>query len=178
MHFGETLQPTTLLDVGAGMGQYGFLFRTSLENVGLFDINGPNATWRAKENWRVRIDGIEGYAGYITGVHDFAYNAVTIGDALECLSKISDGAYEFVIAIDILEHFWKEDGLRLLSELRRVSSRAALVSTPKIFHAQEYEANPFETHRSVWSREDLAQAGFNEVLDNADSWVAAARRTN
>lgn len=176
VQFGEALQPASILDVGVGMGQYGFLFRTNLENVGLFEIDGAKATWRPKDQWRVKIDGIEGCKDYITAVHDFAYNQVTIGDALDCLSKIADKSYEFVIAIDILEHFWKEDGWRLLSELTRVCSRAALVSTPKDFHAQEFEANPLETHRSLWSCEDLAQTGFDQVLDNAESWVATFKR--
>jgi hypothetical protein len=175
VQFGEALQPVSILDVGVGMGQYGFLFRTNLENEGLFDIDGANASWRPKDRWRIKIDGIEGCKDYITPVHDFAYNRVSIGDALECLSTIPDGSYEFVIAIDILEHFWKVDGWRLLTELKRVSSRAALVSTPKVFHAQEFEANPFETHRSLWSCEDLVQAGFGEILENNESWVAAFR---
>ena len=131
VQFGEELKPASILDVGVGMGQYGFLFRTNLENIGLFDIDGAHATWRPKERWSVKIDGIEGCKDYITPVHEFAYNTVMIGDALECLAKIADRSYEFVIAIDILEHFWKDDGWRLLSELTRVCSRAALVSTPK-----------------------------------------------
>jgi len=176
VQFGEELKPASILDVGVGMGQYGFLFRTNLENVGLFDIDGAHATWRPKERWSVRIDGIEGCKDYLTPVHEFAYNTVTIGDALECLVKIPDRSYEFVIAIDILEHFWKEDGWRLLSELARVCSRAALISTPKVFHAQEFEANPLETHRSLWSAEDLAQAGYIKILENGDSWVATLKR--
>jgi hypothetical protein len=178
VQFGEAVQPASILDVGVGMGQYGFLFRTNLENVGLFDIDGANATWRPKDRWRIKIDGIEGCKDYLTPVHDFAYNQVLVGDALECLAKIPDKSYELVIAIDILEHFWKVDGWRLLSELSRVSSRAALVSTPKIFCAQEFEANPLETHRSVWSSAELAQAGFTEILENGESWVATFKRSD
>ena len=32
----EQAAPKTLLDIGFGMGQYGFLFRIKLENVTLF----------------------------------------------------------------------------------------------------------------------------------------------
>lgn len=31
VQFGEELKPASILDVGVGMGQYGFLFRTNLE---------------------------------------------------------------------------------------------------------------------------------------------------
>lgn len=176
LKFGESLQPESILDVGVGMGQYGFLFRINLENINMFDIDGANAKWRPKKDWRVKIDGVEGYKDYITPVHDFAYNNIYIGEALECLSKIPDGAYEFVIAIDILEHFWPKDGFRLLSECARICSRAALVSTPKVFHHQEYEANPLETHRSLWGSDDLKTAGFTDFLSNNDSWVAVLSR--
>lgn len=176
VQYGEALNPSSILDVGVGMGQYGFLFRTNLENIGLFDIDGPNAAWRPKDRWRVKIDGIEGCKDYITPVHDFAYNNIFIGDALECLSKIPDGAYEFVVAIDILEHFWKVDGWIFMRELARVCSRAALISTPKDFHEQEFEANPFETHRSIWSAAELAQVGFSNVIENGESWVATLSR--
>lgn len=91
-------------------------------------------------------------------------------------AKIPDRSYEFVIAIDVLEHFWKEDGWRLLSELARVCSRAALISKLKVFHAQEFEANPLETHRSLRSAEYLAQAGYIKILENGDSWVATLTR--
>lgn len=176
VQYGEALNPASILDVGAGLGQYGFLFRTNLENNGLFEINGAHGRWRTKAEWRVRIDGIEGCGQYLNPVHEFAYNSMTVGDALGCLEKIAEGAYEFVIAIDILEHFFKPDGERFLAQLKRVCARAALVSTPKEFHAQEFEANPYETHRSVWSRDDLAQAGYVRVLDNHESWIAVCER--
>ena len=75
-----------------------------------------------------------------------------------------------MIAIDILEHFDTAPGLDFLAHCRRIARRAALVSTPKEFHAQEVEANPLENHRSVWSQAQLSALG--------STWVypAAAKR--
>lgn len=172
VRFGEDLQPRSILDVGTGMGQYGFLLRTNLENVELFDVAGTQATQRDRQRWRIVIDGIEGFKEYLTPVHAYAYNKVLIGDALETLAGIADQSYELVLAIDILEHFETADGRRLLRECARVSSRAALISTPKTFMEQQVEANPLENHRSLWSREDLLAEGYVKVLDNQDSWIA------
>ncbi len=174
--FIEQANPASILDVGTGMGQYGFLARNNLENVNLFVVDGANASQRPKAGWRVRIDGIEGYAGYLTPVHDYVYNRMLIGDALSVLSGIADNAYDLVLAVDILEHFDKPEGLRFLAELRRVAGEAALVSTPKAFHSQEIEANPFENHRSCWSQAELAAEGFADVLQNNESWIAVCRR--
>jgi len=170
----ESLQPLSVLDVGAGMGQYGFLLRTNLEHVNLFEVKGTEGRQRNKADWRVRIDGIEGFAGYLTPVHDWAYNRVHIGNALDVLPTLAKASYELVLAIDILEHFDRVDGLRFLAECRRVASRAALVSTPKEFHAQDVPANPYEDHRSVWSGAELHAAGYTRVLPDAVSWIALA----
>ena len=96
----------------------------------------------------MRIDGIEGFPVYLTPVHEYAYNRIMIGDALDLLPGIGDGAYELVLAVDILEHFAKSEGLKSLNELKRVASKAVLVSTPKEFDRQDIEANPLENHHS------------------------------
>lgn len=174
--FGEALQPTSILDVGTGMGQYGFLFRNNLESVGLFDVQGARGVQRPREQWRVRIDGIEGFAEYLTPVHAYAYTQVWVGDAIERLSSLPDRAYELVIAVDILEHFEHAQGELLLQHCARVCSRAALVSTPKEFIAQQVQANPLEDHRSLWTQQQLAAAGYTTTLANAESWVAVLQK--
>jgi hypothetical protein len=175
VEFIEKENPTSILDVGVGMGQYGFLARNNLENVHLFCANGKNASQRPKEEWRVRIDGIEAFRTYLTPVHDYVYNNMMIGDALDILPRIGDHTYELILAIDILEHFTKPDGLRFLGHVKRIASKAVLVSTPKEFLGQEVEANPYENHRSQWSKEELAEQGFVETLENRISWISVYR---
>jgi len=154
------------------MGQYGFMLRTNLEGDNLFEVDGAQGRLRPREDWRIRIDGVEGCAGYMTPVHTYAYNNMTISNVLDALPKIDDCSYDLVLGIDILEHFTTADGLIFLDHCKRIASRAALISTPKIFYPQEIEANPFENHRSLWSADQLADKEFKHILPNADSWVA------
>ena len=170
--FAERLQPASVLDVGTGMGQYGFLLRNNLEAINLFDIDGARGRQRPRERWTIVIDGIEGFAEYLTPVHHYAYNRLMIGDALALLPGIADASYDLVMAIDILEHFELEQGKVFLQHLRRVARRAALVSTPKSFVAQEVEANPLENHRSLWTEKMLQDAGYSTGLANDESWIA------
>ncbi|MBI3369224.1 MAG: class I SAM-dependent methyltransferase [Burkholderiales bacterium] len=168
----ERLQPQSILDVGAGMGQYGFLLRTNLENIHLFEIDAEGGRQTPRERWTIRIDGIEGFAAYLTPVHEYAYDRVMVGDAMQLLPDIADAHYDLVLAIDILEHLDVEQGIAFLRHCRRIARRMVLVSTPKAFVEQQVEANPFENHRSLWSREDLAAQGFATVLPNQESWIA------
>lgn len=170
VQFIESQQPTSLLDVGTGMGQYGFLARTNLENINLFEVDGPRARRREKHEWQIVIDGVEVFEKYLTPVHEYAYNNIFIGDALKVLPLL-ERQYDMVIAIDILEHFDKDDGLEFIERLKSASSGAVLLSTPKEFIAQEVEANPYENHRSLWTLEELQQLGFDGVLDNEESWI-------
>ncbi len=170
----EKINPASLLDVGTGMGQYGFLSRINLENVNLFKIEDGRGFQRPKREWRVRIDGIEGFREYITPVHEWCYDDIMIGDARRLLPSIPDDTYEMVIAVDILEHFTKQDGFEFLNQIRRIASRSVLVSTPKSFVAQEVEANPYENHRSVWGLDELQRYGFDTVIDNDESWIVCS----
>lgn len=174
--FAEQENPKSILDVGVGMGQYGFLLRTNLENVNLFEINGSNAHQRSKNQWMIRIDGIEGYPGYITPVHEYSYNNLLIGEALKLLPSLEDKTYDLVLAIDILEHFDKEQGVVFLKECQRVCRGSVLVSTPKEFVAQEVPANPLENHRSHWTEDDFRLCGFDYFLPNSLSLIAITKK--
>lgn len=170
--FSESLGPSSVLDVGTGMGQYGFLLRNSLESVNLFEIHGSKGWQRDRRDWRVVIDGIEGFEGYLTPVHAYAYTSMKIGDALEILPTIPSGGYDLVLAVDIIEHFEPEDGRRFALECVRIAKRAALISTPKEFIEQAVEANPLENHRSLWTQAQLVELGYSKILPNQESWVA------
>ncbi len=171
MGYIEGKQPKSLLDVGVGMGQYGFLSRTNLEHFNLYEVTGSSARRKSKEEWNIIIDGIEAYPAYITPVHDYAYNKIFESDALAVLPRI-EKKYDMVLAIDILEHFVKADGLQFIKLLKAVSQGQVIVSTPKDFIEQHVEANPYENHRSHWSQEELKTEGFEAFLDNPDNWVA------
>lgn len=169
--FIESAQPKSVLDVGVGFGQYGFLARTNLEHFNLFEVDGMNAKQRPKSQWQIVIDGIEGFAPYITPVHDYAYNEIHIGDALEILPEL-DRQYDLILAIDILEHFHKPQGMDFLTQLINKSLGHVVVSTPKEFIEQHEEANPYEDHRSHWTEAELMDAGYTRILDNEESWIA------
>src|SRR6058998_2601883 len=86
IHIVKQLRPASILDIGVGFGKWGHLFR---EYTDILEAEHDPVRYR-RENWRVRIDGIEGHAAYLTEMHRFLYNEVHVGDALVLIKALSN----------------------------------------------------------------------------------------
>jgi len=65
MRYIEMLSPDSILDIGAGIGKWGFLCRDRLEFLeGRHD----------RSAWRTRIYGIEVHAGFRNPIWDYCYD--------------------------------------------------------------------------------------------------------
>lgn len=137
-------RPASLLDIGIGFGKYGFLAREYLE---LWD--GQDYGSR-----RVRIEGVEAFPGYVTGLQKLIYDEIHLGDALEVLPGLTR-RFDLLILVDVLEHFDLEGGMRLLA-LCRERAENILVSVPREVKPQGAAfGNEYETHRYQWTRAHL-----------------------
>ena len=90
---------------------------------------------------------------------------------MDALLKIPSRKYDLVLALAILEHFSKEEGISFLNELRRIGRRIIL-SVPKEWHDQVVPENEFETHRSHWTDTELLSWGFRRLLPHPSVWIA------
>jgi len=145
------LKPSSILDVGIGFGKYGVLLREALEL--------PYERY-ARSRWKVKIDGVEAFEGYRNPIHEFAYNRVFYGRIEEILPSL--GQYDVILLIDVLEHFEKEEGRKLLQDLLLHARKSLLVSTPRFPAPQgAYLGNAFEAHRSRWHILDFVDFDFS-----------------
>jgi ubiquinone/menaquinone biosynthesis C-methylase UbiE len=153
--------PQKMLDIGTGFGKFGFLAREYLE------------LWDGREqyrDWQRQIDGIEAFESYLGPVHESIYTRVYKGDALQVLPALA-GSYDLVLLIDVLEHFTREEGLRVLEQCARIS-RNVLVSVPVTVSEQENAfGNPWETHRSRWAKKDFSGFAGKFFLPNPRSLI-------
>ena len=141
--------PRSLLDIGAGFGKYGVLAREYLE---LHDYS-----WR-KPNWQCHIDGIEAFEEYLSELHNFTYNHVFVGNALDIVPTLEEH-YDLVLLVDVLEHFTFDDGVKLLKDCSSLANNV-LVSTPLDWIAQtDILGNPYEIHKSLWKKRNFNQFG-------------------
>ncbi len=152
IHLVRQLQPRSILDVGVGFGKWGHLFR---EYTDIQEAERDPARYQ-RHNWKVKIDGIEGYPDYLTEMHRYLYNEIYTGDALEVMKRVS--SYDLVFLGDIIEHFEKPAGLELLGQAIGHARKAVIVSTPKYETGQEdLCGNALERHRSLWRAKDFRQ---------------------
>src|SRR6266576_1439871 len=77
IHLVRQLRPRSILDVGVGFGKWGHLFR---EYTDILEAEHDPARYQ-RENWQVRIEGIEGHAAYLTPMHQYRYDRIHAGGA-------------------------------------------------------------------------------------------------
>lgn len=146
--------PETLLDIGVGFGKYGFLSREYLE---LWDGR------QEYKNWRRKIDGIEAFEKYITPVHDFVYDKMFIGNAIDILPTLNEN-YDLILLIDVLEHFEYDDGIMVLDECEKLGKNI-IISVPNDIGIQgDCFGNIYETHRFQWTRKHFNKFANKFIL--------------
>ena len=152
------INPMSVLDVGIGFGKYGFPMREYLE---LWD--GREKYGRS--NWQRTIHGIEVCEDYIDEIQLAIYDHIYIGEALEELSKIAR-AFDLILLIDVLEHFYKDGGFKLLNRCKE-KTRNIIICVPAPVRKQGAAfGNPYERHISKWDHEDFKKA-FSEYTNIA-----------
>ena len=170
LHAVRQLRPRSILDIGVGFGKYGLLFREYLDVWDAAQMGDIRRT-----AWTTRIEGIEVSPGYLTPVHDYVYDRVHVGDALDVIDGL--GRYDLVFMGDVLEHFTKDDGRRLVRKLYDHADRCVLLTYPtgSVLRGPVL-GNPAEAHRSTWRRADFDEyerVAYTVVEDRADVCVIA-----
>jgi len=164
----KIIRPKTILDVGCGLGVYGYMIRLYLELYG--DDENFMKKLTGKKPWEITMHGIEGYKGYLKYIPSWAYDKIINDSAMKILRKIKDRQYDMVLALAIVEHFEKHDGFAFLNELKRVGKKV-IVSVPMKWQEQYVPENDLETHRSHWTDTDFISAGFNRFLEHPVVWI-------
>ncbi|RLB35932.1 MAG: glycosyltransferase family 1 protein [Deltaproteobacteria bacterium] len=151
LNFIVNIRPSTILDVGVGFGKYGVLLRESLEIVDeRYD----------KQEWRTIIEGVEAFRNYRNPLHEYCYDKVYYADIFSIIDNLKN--YDLIMLIDVIEHFQKDKGFKLINALLKHCNKALLISTPLFPASQEAVfGNEYEIHRSRWKIVDFVDYDFN-----------------
>jgi len=154
------VDPQSILDVGIGFGKWGYLFREYTDIVKSSDDPGRYL----KQGWRTRIDGIEAFPSYIHDAERYIYDRIHEGDARQVLPTL--GAYDVIFIGDVIEHFTPDDGQALLKDAWARCTKCMMLTTPKFETGQgELNANVLETHRSLWTPEELRRVAPCDIYE-------------
>jgi predicted SAM-dependent methyltransferase len=153
------LNPATILDVGAGFGRWGILFREFLE---IWDGNKYDGKWERK------IDAVEIYEPYIKEYHKYFYNNVFIENALSFLKR-TENKYDLINLGDVVEHFTKKEGEDIIKECLS-KGKFVLITIPigKHWEQRPENENPHEEHKSIWYNNDFTKYRYYKIKSFKD----------
>ena len=84
-----------------------------------------------------------------------------ICDLLSIDKKIKPKSFDAVIMLDVVEHFSKKNGLRLLKQAERIARKKVVVLTPNPYYRQdELGGNPYQLHKSGWKLKEFQNRGY------------------
>ena len=111
-----------------------------------------------------RYVGIDGYAPQIEEARkNCPEGEFHVARAENVADLFGEKSFDCVIALDLIEHLTKEDGLKLLKDMERAARKKVLLFTPNGFLAQDSENGDLQEHLSGWSAEEMKLLGFRVV---------------
>ncbi len=153
------LNPAAILDVGAGFGRWGILFREFLE---IWDESKYDGKWERK------IDAVEIYEPYIKEYHKYFYNNVYIENAYDYLKR-TENKYDLINLGDVVEHFTKKEGEDIIKECLN-KGKYVLITIPigKHWEQTPTSENPHEEHKSIWYNNDFTKYRYHKIKSFKD----------
>ncbi len=135
-------RPAAILDIGLGNGKLGFVARDLLDVM-------LGERYR-REQWQVRIDGIEVFEDYIQQLQRDIYDNIYIGDAFQKIEQL--GVYDAIFIGDVLEHFEKTKAWEFLDRCIAHTDGHLIINIPlgSEWEQPDIYNNPYERHRSEW----------------------------
>lgn len=129
----------SVLDVGCGSWSPLAKVKKNFYSEG-FDINRPS------------IQKIER-----TKTHD----KYKIGDAQKIDEFYGPSSFDAVMALDLIEHLEKKNGLSLLKKMEAIAKEKVIILTPNGFIKQaSIKDNPYQVHQSGWTVEEFKKLGY------------------
>jgi len=106
--------------------------------------------------------GFEGYPPSIEQARRLnTHDEIIPGDVRELGKHFKSKQYDAVIAMDVIEHVVKEDGIQLMKDMERIATKRVVLFTPCGFLPQRQAANDdLQAHLSGWEPAEMRGYGY------------------
>ncbi len=139
---GEVKGSTNLLDVGCGANSPVQTFNNKLYCVGVDAFEPSIEKSKLKQ------------------IHD-EYRKL---DVLKIGEVFQEKSFDIVVALDLIEHLEKSDGLKLLDLMEKIAAKKVIIYTPNGFLPQgDRENNPWQVHLSGWEAKEFEARGYKVI---------------
>lgn len=131
----------SVLDVGCGV------------SAKLREVDAPNTT------------GFEGYQpDFEEAKRRTTHDQLVQGDARELARHFTPRQFDACIALDVIEHLTKADGLKLMQDMEKIARKRVVIFTPKGFLPQRHSANDdLQVHLSGWEPSEMKSHGYEVI---------------
>ena len=87
-----------------------------------------------------------------------------LGDVRQLAGAFEAGSFECCIAIDVIEHLSKEEGLEFAKNMERIASHRVVIITPSGFLPQGHaEEGDLQAHHSGWEAAEMREMGYKVI---------------
>ena len=144
----EVEADSTLLDLGCGQASLVRYLPDSVKRTGV-DLYEPSIEVSRKNKIH----------------HDYAKINV-----LEALDHFGPKSFDYVTAMDVIEHFDREEGEKLIKVMEGLARKKVIILTPNGFVPQSDPDNPWQLHRSGWNTSDFTNRAY--TVTGLHGWKA------
>jgi SAM-dependent methyltransferase len=109
-----------------------------------------------------RCMGIEGFRPTFEEAQRLkTQDEIICGDIRNLTDYFKSGQYDACIALDVIEHLPKEDGLKLIRDMESVAKKKVVFFTPNGFLPQRQTADSdLQAHFSGWEAQEMRVHGY------------------
>lgn len=158
---------TTLLRAGQDPNQ--ILFKLALREAlcgcaSVLDI-GCGVTPTMRQLGIPQTCGVEGYApSFNEAKRQNTHDHLVQCDVRELSQHFQPRQFDACIALDVIEHLTKPDGMKLIADMERIARMRVIFFTPSGFLEQHHASNDdLQEHLSGWEAAEMERLGYRVI---------------
>lgn len=105
--------------------------------------------------------GVDGYRPALERARQSGtHNEYLFRDVRQIRELLGSRTFDACVALDVIEHLEKKDGLRMLESMEQLATRRVIIFTPNGFIPQRSQDGDLQEHLSGWTADEMRALGY------------------